>query len=76
MAKKDGRMALLQLAFLGSPEPERDFVLARLKSVEILARRQRSRVALDGEPLIFYTLLRCHIRPRALRVFVPEPTAS
>jgi hypothetical protein len=59
-----------------SLDPERDFVLARLKSVELSAHCQRLRVALDGEPLTFYTLLRYHVRPRALHVFVPEPTAS
>ena len=52
MASRDGRMALIQLAlraFFGRLEPERDFVLARLKSIEISAPRRRLRVAIDGE---------------------------
>jgi diacylglycerol kinase family enzyme len=78
MANRDGRVALLQLAlraFLGRLEPDRDFVLARLNSVEISARRRRLRVALDGESLVFHTPLRYRIRSRALRVILPEPAA-
>ena len=76
MASRDGRMALIQLAlraFLGRLESERDFVLARLKSVEILAPRGRLRVALDGESLVLRTPLHYRIRPRALRVIFPGP---
>ena len=79
MPYREGRLALLQLAlraFPGRLEPDRDFALARLKSVEISARRRRLRVALDGESLVFRTPLRYRIRPRALRVIVPEPAVS
>jgi diacylglycerol kinase family enzyme len=76
MAKGGGRLTLLRLAvraFLGRLEPERDFVLAQLKSVDISAHRRRLRVALDGESLILRPPLHYRIRPRALRVIVPGP---
>jgi diacylglycerol kinase family enzyme len=77
--KRGGRLALLQLAlraFLGRLEPDRDFVLARLKSVDISAHRRRLRVALDGESLMLRPPLHYRIRPRALRVIVAEPGLS
>ena len=76
---REGRLALLQLAlraFLGRLEPDRDFALTRLKSVDIPAQRRRLRVALDGESLVLRTPLHYCIQPRALRVIVPEPAAS
>jgi diacylglycerol kinase family enzyme len=79
MLVKDARLALLQLAvraFLGRLEPQRDFLLTRLKSVEIFSRRRRLRVALDGESWFFDTPLHYRIRPRALRVIIPEPGSS
>ncbi len=78
MAKRGGRLALLQLAlrvFLGRLEPERDFILARLDSVDIAAHRRRLRVALDGESLVLRPPLHYRIRPHALRVLLPEPAA-
>jgi diacylglycerol kinase family enzyme len=79
IAKGRGRLALLYLAtraFLGLLEPERDFVLAQLKSVVISAHRRRLRVALDGESLMLRPPLHYRIRPRALRVIVPGPASS
>jgi diacylglycerol kinase family enzyme len=79
MVKSGGRLALLQLAmraFFSRLEPDRDFVLAQLKSVDISAHRRRLRVALDGESLMLRPPLHYRIRPRALRVIVPEPTYS
>jgi diacylglycerol kinase family enzyme len=79
MAKGRGRLALVQLAmraFFGRLEPERDFVLARLKSVDISTHRRRLRVALDGESFELHPPLRYRIRPRALRVIVAEPRLS
>jgi diacylglycerol kinase family enzyme len=78
MAKGRGRLALVQLAmraFFGRLEPDRDFVLERLKSVDIPAHR-RLRVALDGESLKLRPPLHYRIRPRALRVIVAEPGLS
>ena len=79
MANREGRLALLQLAiraFLGRLEPERDFTQVSLESVEISVRRRRVHVALDGESLVFRPPLLYRIRPRALRVIVPEPASS
>jgi diacylglycerol kinase family enzyme len=79
MPQREGRLALLQLAlraFLGRLEPDRDFALARLRSVDITARRRRLRVALDGESLVFRAPLHYRIRPRTLRVIVPAPAVS
>jgi diacylglycerol kinase family enzyme len=76
MANGGGRLTLLYLAvraFLGRLEPDRDFVLAQLKSVDISAHRRRLRVALDGESLLLRPPLHYRIRPRALRVIVPGP---
>ncbi len=79
MPHREGRLALLRLAlraFLGRLEPNRDFALARLTSVDITAHRRRLRVALDGESLVLRTPLHYCIRPRALRVIVPKPAGS
>jgi diacylglycerol kinase family enzyme len=57
-------------------EPEADFTPACLESLEIWARRHRLPVALDGEAMVFRTPLHYHIRPRALRVIIPEPATS
>jgi diacylglycerol kinase family enzyme len=78
MPNREGRLAVLVLAIralLGRLELDRDFTRASLDSVEISVRRRRVRVALDGESLVFRPPLHYHIRPRALRVIVPEPAA-
>ncbi len=79
MANGQSRMALLQLAIralLGRLEPDRDFRRVSLESVEIsVRRRRRVRVALDGESMVFRPPLHYRIRPRALRVIVPEPAS-
>jgi len=70
---------LLQLAIralLGRLEPDRDITRVSLESVEISVRRRRVRIALDGESLVFRPPLHYRIRPRALRVIVPEPASS
>ncbi len=79
MANREGRLALLMLAIralLGRLEGERDFTRVSLESVEISMRRCRVRVAPDGESMVFRPPLRYRIRPRALRVIVPEPGLS
>ena len=43
---------------------------------DIFSRRRRLRVALDGESRFFDTPLHYRIRPRALRVIIPEPGSS
>jgi diacylglycerol kinase family enzyme len=78
IANPQGRLALMRLAlraFLGRLTPEEDFAPAYLEAVEIRTRRRRLAVALDGEVMVFRTPLHYRIRPRALRVIVPEPAA-
>ncbi len=79
IANGHSRLALLRLAvraLIGRLEPARDFTLTRLETLEVSSRRHRLRVSRDGESLIMETPLRYRVRPRALRVIVPEPTAS
>lgn len=79
IVNRQSRLALLLLAVkivLGRLEPARDLILARAEAVEISAGRHRLRVALDGESLTLRPPLRYRVRPRALRVIVPEPTLS
>ena len=78
MVNRQGRIALLQLAvraFLGCMQPNRDFALARLVSADISARRRQLRVSLDGESVVLRPPLHYRIRPRALRVIVPDPAS-
>ena len=79
MPNREGRLALLMLAIralLGRLKAERDFIRVSSDSVEISLRRRQVRVALDGESSVFRPPLRYRIRPRALRVIVPEPGLS
>jgi diacylglycerol kinase family enzyme len=79
MANAQSRLSLLRLAIralFGRLEPDRDFTQVSLQSAEISVRRRRVRVALDGESLVFRPPLLYRIRPRALRVIVPEPASS
>lgn len=79
MVKRGGRLVLLQLAMralFGRLDPDRDFILARLKAVDISAHRRRLRVALDGESLMLRPPLHYRIRPHALRVIIAEPGTS
>lgn len=76
VANRQSRLGLLHTAFrafVGRLEPDRDFALARLPAAEISSRRHRLRLALDGESLVMRPPLRYRIRPRALRMIVPEP---
>jgi diacylglycerol kinase family enzyme len=76
IATPQGRLALMRLAvraFLGRLETEADVTPACLESLEIWTRRRRLAVALDGEAMVFRTPLHYRIRPRALRVIIPEP---
>ena len=79
MANREGRLALLVLAIralFGRLELDRDFTQVSLESVEIsVQRRRRVRLALDGESLVCRPPLHYRIRPRALRVIVPEPAS-
>jgi diacylglycerol kinase family enzyme len=79
IANPQGRLGLMRLAvraFLGRLKPEVDFTPACLETMEIWARRHRLPVALDGEAMVFQTPLHYRIRPRALRVIIPEPATS
>lgn len=69
------RFALLKLvlrALLGRLESQQDLLQAQLTEATIVPRRRVIRVALDGESLLLNGPLHYRIRPRSLRVLVPE----
>ena len=45
----------------------------RATELEIAAPRTRTRVAIDGEPVILDSPLRLSIEPQALRLLLPSP---
>ena len=53
---------------------ERDLDVLFTNEVRIMSRRKRLSVSLDGELALLETPLQYRIRPRALRVIVPEST--
>ena len=79
IANGHSRLALLRLAvraLIGRLEPARDFTLTRLETLRSVVA-PASVAGLARRPiLIMQTPLRYRVRPRALRVIVPEPTAS
>jgi len=79
LTRNTGRMGLLRLfvrALLGRLEQGRDFRSVMLPEVEIRTRRRSLRVSLDGEVVRMASPLRYSIRPRALRVLTPMPSAA
>lgn len=80
IAHRTGRLGLLRLAWralFGGLRDEEDFDAMCLKEVSIETRRPKKlRVALDGEVTIMQTPLHYRVRPRALRVIVPEGKGS
>jgi diacylglycerol kinase family enzyme len=70
-----GRLGLLRLAvraLIFGVSGERDFDLLYGEEVRITSRRKRLHVSLDGELMRIETPLCYRIRPRSLRVIVPE----
>lgn len=79
LVARPSRFALLKLglrALFGRLEAEQDLLQAQLTEATIVPRRRIIHVALDGESLLLSGPLHYRIRPRALRVLVPEPAAS
>lgn len=78
LVARPSRFALLKLALralFGRLEAEQDLLQARLTEATIVPRRRTIHVALDGESLLLTGPLHYRIRPRALRVLVPEGAA-
>jgi diacylglycerol kinase family enzyme len=78
---RTGRWGLLRLAFRLLFGKQRDAdgfdaLCTRELRVEARHRRQRMRVALDGEITTMHAPLHYRIRPAALRVIVPQDTAA
>ncbi|QND64691.1 diacylglycerol kinase family lipid kinase [Mesorhizobium loti] len=79
VVKQQSWLGLALLPFkvaFGLIDPVRDVELFRVQSLEIRARRQRMRIAMDGETVEATTPLRYRIRPGALRVLAPVLTKA
>src|SRR5687768_1425645 len=75
MTRGMGRFGLVRLALralLGRLRLEKDFMAMKAREVTIATKSSRARVAIDGEVDILQTPLEYRIRPRALRVVVPD----
>lgn len=76
IAQRQSRLGWLSLVFKAifrGLSPKGDFELIRARSIEIRSRRQRLRVAVDGELEIMRSPLRYISHPAALRVLTPRP---
>jgi diacylglycerol kinase family enzyme len=78
MARANGLGGVLRLAgriLLNRLEQARDFESMATETLEVVDRRRWRRLAtaLDGEVVELTSPLRMRIRPRALRVLVPQP---
>ena len=74
MARRESPFSLLALALralLGRLRQAKDFEEFTATEVQIETRRRHELVGLDGEVVTMETPIRCHVRPRALRVVVP-----
>ena len=74
MTYRTGRWGLVRLALralLGRLRENKDFMALSTNEVTIETRRQRQRVAFDGEVDIMQTPFHYRVRPHALRVIVP-----
>jgi YegS/Rv2252/BmrU family lipid kinase len=75
IAHRTGRWGLVRLAvraFLGRLREEKDFLALCTNEVKIETRRRHLRVAFDGEVDVMATPFHYRVRPRALRVIVPN----
>jgi YegS/Rv2252/BmrU family lipid kinase len=78
LGRRRGRLALVRMALralMGRLQQDVDFEQLAGEAFEISTRYRRIRVAADGEVFMMDTPLRYRIRPRALRVMVPQPAA-
>jgi diacylglycerol kinase family enzyme len=74
VTNRTGRLGLVRIALralFGGLRRERDFTAMCTKEIWIKSRRERLRVAFDGEVELMETPLHYRVRPRALRVRVP-----
>jgi diacylglycerol kinase family enzyme len=79
IAHRTGRMGLLRLAWralFGGLRDEEDFDALCTRELWIETRRRRLRVATDGEVTVMQTPLHYRVRPRALKVIVPQTVTS
>ena len=75
MTHRTGRWGLLRLALralLGRLREDKDFLALCTGEVRIETRRRRLTVAFDGEVDVMETPFHYRVRPRALRVIVPN----
>ena len=76
---RTGRLGLLRLALralFGRLREAKDFDALCTKSISIETHRKRLHVAIDGEVTLMDTPLHYRVRPRALRVIVPQNLES
>jgi YegS/Rv2252/BmrU family lipid kinase len=76
VSHRRGRLGLILLAFRAlfhRLKQASDFEALTAQSIVVETRRRALHVATDGEVLTMPTPLEYRIRPRALRVFVPQP---
>jgi diacylglycerol kinase family enzyme len=76
IVKQQTRLGLLWLtlrSLIGLGHPERDVRVFATADAEILSGRKRLKVATDGEVTAMRPPLHYRIRPRDLRVYVPQP---
>ena len=77
---KSTRAGLIGLAartLIGRGDAERDFAaIGTCERLQVSARRQRIKVALDGEVVTLTSPLNFTVRPHALSVFVPCPPVA
>ena len=74
LLKNTGRLALLRIMLLGflGLKHDRDFASLLTREVQVRTRRKRITVSADGQLFTLETPLHYRIRPKALRVLVPE----
>jgi YegS/Rv2252/BmrU family lipid kinase len=75
MTNRTGRLGLVRLALralFGGLHQEKDFLALSTEEIWIATKHKRLRVALDGEVTMMEPPLYYRVRPRALRVMVPE----
>jgi len=75
ITNRTGRWGLIRLALralFGRLREEKDFLALCTEEITIQTRRKRLRVAFDGEVDVMTSPLHYRVRPRALRVIVPN----
>jgi diacylglycerol kinase family enzyme len=73
---RGGLVILALRALFGRLQQAKDFHALTAESMVIETRRPRLHVATDGEVNMMESPLEYRVRPRALRVFVPQPAEA